>query len=537
MMDQAKEMLGDLIEWESLSEQQCWVLNERACGVSVHNICEKWKERFNSSTILSCEAFTHCIMRAVQGYTWVKGLETGRLPYLCYADMKELEKQVEVACEVEEYFDISSVLECARKLKIIRRQKASQALWKLSHQNLARKLRVEPLAPSRPWANTLEEYINVRLSDVIDVNSDRFTSCHIDGIDDYLNKYRSLLDSTPECLLFGADETQLSPIVSGKVVISADLMNALREGLPDLPQVTALCCHNLCGTHVPLFIILKQLQKLPEELKCFSETGRAWFASSRKGFMTRDLFLIWSFHFINWMTSYRLSLEPKFRNAQALLILDGHLSRECPLALMFLKSHNIEVLILPSHTTHVLQIFDVALAAPLKTMFGRLFREQLSNTEHVFQSNAAKLRFSAVFAVICAWESTCNLSNCKNGAKATGTKPCCTASELSSPYVHRLSGKALEQYNRRKEYSESHHTIGGRIITKENELEEIRSHVMNTGIHTHLGIPVLTRNGNIATYFDHIRYFCKNFFNGAKLLSTVPPYFGIGMVPVLFDSV
>ena len=64
-------------------------------------------------------------------------------------------------------------------------------------------------------------------------NSDRFILYHIDGINDQLNKYRYVLDSKHEYLLFVTDETEPSAIFTGKVVVFSHLMNALREDLPE----------------------------------------------------------------------------------------------------------------------------------------------------------------------------------------------------------------------------------------------------------------------------------------------------------------
>ena len=309
---------------------------------------------------------------------------------------------------------------------------------------------------------------------------------------------------------------------------------ALQEGLPDLPHISAMCCHNLLGESLPLFIIFKDLKNLPDELKIFEKSGDAWFASSKKGFMTRDLFFLWTIHFVNFLSTYRMRLDPELRSRRALLILDGHLSRECPRALMFMSHHNIDVLILPSHTTHILQIFDVSLASPLKTKFTHFFKK-LINEDLDFPSKAAKLRYAAIAAIISAWKSVCNFENCNNGAKETGTRPCVSASEMNSVYIHELHGKALEKYQQRQLYIQTHHTIGGKKITDSDEIRRIMEHVSNTGIHGHLCLPLLKENGDLASYVENCNYFIKNFFNGVKLLSRLPPYLQSSGTICFFD--
>lgn len=156
--------------------------------------------------------------------------------------------------------------------------------------------------------------------------------CNKDVIFAFHAKYRQLISDTPDCLLFGADETSLDPKLNKKVVVPSDLEKAIREGFPEFPHISSMCCSNILGKAPPLLIILKQLQNLPNELKQFEQNGKAWFASSNKGYMTRELFLLWSCNFINWLSSYRLVIDPIYRTKRALLILDGHLSRECPIA-------------------------------------------------------------------------------------------------------------------------------------------------------------------------------------------------------------
>ena len=59
------------------------------------------------------------------------------------------------------------------------------------------------------------------------------------------------------------------------------------------------------------------------------------------------------------------------------------------------------VLCLPSHTTHVLQIFNVALAAPLKRVFGSLFKKELKKAarNQEITTNAGKYRFACIIAL------------------------------------------------------------------------------------------------------------------------------------------
>jgi hypothetical protein len=67
------------------------------------------------------------------------------------------------------------------------------------------------------------------------------------------------------------------------------------------------------------------------------------------------------------LSVYRLSLPPDLFEEPALLILDGHISRPNITALMVFCLFNVDVLILPGHTTHVLRPLDIVIASSLKS--------------------------------------------------------------------------------------------------------------------------------------------------------------------------
>ena len=159
-------------------------------------------------------------------------------------------------------------------------------------------------------------------------------------------------------------------------------------------------------------------------------------------------------HVFNLLSNYRLRLDPSIRNQKALLIMDGHHSRENPVAIMLLEANNINLLILPSHVTHILQMFDVCLASPMKSKFTTLFQKKVIEnlTNNTFQTNIANIRHASIYAAITAWISVCTLDNCVSAAKKTGTYPCDVNVVKSSPYVRTLEGDVLNLYNKKKQY-------------------------------------------------------------------------------------
>ena len=205
----------------------------------------------------------------------------------------------------------------------------------------------------------------------------------------------------------------MSSLIKEKVITMAGI-SCLCKNI-DIPHITCMCAHTASCTALPLFIILpNSIQSLPVELNEFNDNGQAWFASSKSGWMTRDLFLVWVIHVIHWFSLYIKKLDKSLRNKKALMVMDGHRSRECPLALYLLKCNSINVLILPAHTTHITQMFDVFLAHSLKRLAAKIMKKLMKeNIANKDMTRISIIRKSAIMAVISAWVSICNPESCQ----------------------------------------------------------------------------------------------------------------------------
>lgn len=70
-----------------------------------------------------------------------------------------------------------------------------------------------------------------------------------------------------------------------------------------------------------------------------------------------------------------MTYQEKSKTKKELLIIDGHSSRENPGAMQLLSETDINVLILPSHTSHILQVLDVAISVSIKHCFIDIFND------------------------------------------------------------------------------------------------------------------------------------------------------------------
>jgi hypothetical protein len=168
-------------------------------------------------------------------------------------------------------------------------------------------------------------------------------------------------------------------------------------------------------------------------------THLASFASSSSGWITGDLFAMFAIDFCAQLSVYRLTLPPEMVHDSILLILDGHPTRGNLLALLIFSLFNVDVLILPGHTTHVLQALDVVINSPLKAEFKRLLmaaiEAMLSKGMPDERSKADVLRCQMVSAFLDAFAAVTTPKNLYKGFEATGFSPFNPDRPHESPFL------------------------------------------------------------------------------------------------------
>jgi hypothetical protein len=202
-----------------------------------------------------------------------------------------------------------------------------------------------------------------------------------------------------------------------------------------LPHLTGFISISATGQVLKPLIILKSLKKL-KTLSIFED--HCFFSTSFSGWITKDLFTYFALIFIVQISQYRMTLPENIREKPILLILDGHTTRLCLEAALIFSIWKIDVVILPSHTSHLVQPFDVAVASPLKTEFkkeiDKCIHEKLE-TDPEKREKSMKLREKLVRSFIDALRRSATPSNIKAGFSATGICPCDPNVPLSSQFV------------------------------------------------------------------------------------------------------
>jgi hypothetical protein len=181
---------------------------------------------------------------------------------------------------------------------------------------------------------------------------------------DKLNSLRELHSYHPR-MVFQMDETSLQVKIrrEAKSVCGKEVKHVWTLRIPPIQRCTALFIVQLNGLHVTPHLIFSQSHNIPISSL---EATSAIIHESPSGWMDKVLFAtILREHFLPALKAERRSL-PEAASKRALLILDGHSSRLNRQLWEEFSKANVDVLVLPSHTSHRLQPLDCGVNAEFK---------------------------------------------------------------------------------------------------------------------------------------------------------------------------
>ena len=248
------------------------------------------------------------------------------------------------------------------------------------------------------------------------------------------NFYENLVSHLPDNpkLLLNCDETASSFNSKGKVIVP-DGYFSIRYEIDVNIHFTSVCAFNADGYHLRPFIILPKLRNFPSDLYPFA--SQAMFASSNSGWMTKRLFTAFALFFCHEISCYRISNNISER---IWLILDGHNSRINSHAIEYFVRNNISILVIPAHTSHVCQPFDVGLSAPMKAKIRTIISNPPASIARLIAqqtTQASKTRILVVAAIINAWNYAAIPANCSSAFLKAGIYPYDVDRVLSNKFV------------------------------------------------------------------------------------------------------
>ena len=504
------------------SKLQIWIVEKKIEGQSYEKISTLYKEEKTNIDSLSCEAIQTCLKRSSLSLEWIKGSTCGNIPLLSEVDVLTLKQNIIDNAFEGCYLNVEDTIEKAIFLRAQRFKLAQKFLIKIKYYGILRDIinKFQVHDDGRSW---VYQHINELEADIKtprNIELNRLIACTPSNISYYTSKLFPILMKINPALRFCADETMLNPTTHRRLIVPNASNVPLMPDNVEIPHITAMCCCNVIGDKMPLFIILNSLKKLPNDLKKYEETGDAIFSSTSSGWQTRDTFLWFAICFINWLTIYRLKLDKTIRNSPAILIVDGHKSRECPVAIKMLKQNNIKLFVIPAHTSHVTQLFDVGIGSPMKSFFSDMLKKLIEN----FDKNGncvGQLRSFTVQAAIAAWDVKCNKYACIKAAKLTGLNPINDDYLQSSAFVSDLTPDVLKIISTKKQSRNNNLlNINCQLISSDENLSSIDEYIKCSDKHKHLILE--TYNG---LYIESIKEILKRSINDCHFLSGPRNYF------------
>ncbi|KAK8875563.1 hypothetical protein M9Y10_005731 [Tritrichomonas musculus] len=114
-------------------------------------------------------------------------------------------------------------------------------------------------------------------------------------------------------------------------------------------------CFNAIGQQLDPIIILPSIENLSDEL------------TNKKS----KLFVAFCIYFSAKISLYRLQLPEIIASEPTILIVDNHPSRINSFAIEILTQNKIHLLTIPTHTSHILQQFDLTVTKSLKSLMNK----------------------------------------------------------------------------------------------------------------------------------------------------------------------
>ena len=467
------EEINISLQNEYLSEIQVQIMMDRLENATTY---KKLKSDYNLS---GNEALTHCLLRTCKLEKWYPSMKGGSDCYLSSIDQDYFEEKIKSASEDQNCIPAIYALSLAYYLKKRRNSRAYMLLTYLNNNELAQKcLETEP--PSKTWIYGFVRKRNINIVSSQQIELLRRSSCD-DQIIGFYFLLHSELFKRHRSLIINMDETMLSAKRRFKVLVKKGLLPLIPEAMK-LPHFTGCVCFSASGKVFKPLIILpnKKTFRTFDEFKDF-----AYFGSTMAGWMTLNTFTYFTILLVCQLSHYRLTLPDDLKDESILLLVDGHPSRFNFTAALILYLFNIDLVLIPPHTSHILQAFDVGLASPLKTYFkeylaAESFDDYIAYRSFEFKQTARELRRSMIRSFINALHKCTTINNIENAFKKTGICPLDVQQPLNSQYTIRRTNWSSD--NLLREYWLNSPEGLKELFMKENK-REITAEDYNINIH------------------------------------------------------
>ena len=174
--------------------------------------------------------------------------------------------------------------------------------------------------------------------------------------------------------------------------------------------ITPIECVNATGATLSPLLIFKAQHTSSAWI--LLETSLDWQFSTSNSSWTSDS------HGYEWLTTvFELNTRPIDPMQRRLLMMDGHSSHMTANFIAFCMEHLIDLLILPLHISHLLQLLDVGVFSPLK----RALADEIDTVARLDSSRISRADWVSMF--VWARSRALVTSNILAGWKGAGLEP------------------------------------------------------------------------------------------------------------------
>ncbi|KAJ6249112.1 protein derived from transposon [Anaeramoeba flamelloides] len=183
-----------------------------------------------------------------------------------------------------------------------------------------------------------------------------------------------------------------------KVLTTAEKLKAFRRKGAKGAHMSAVVTISAGGELLPTYLILPVKSVNRSYFEC-SKLKKFNFGYSKKGFINMTLFEKWAIEvFIPYVLKMRKKLNCK--GDRALLILDGYSSRSNPDVLDLFALYNIDCVVIPAHSSHIIQPLDVGVFHSFKSEVAKIKGKKsdyFGIVEHALRFATSPLRINGAF--------------------------------------------------------------------------------------------------------------------------------------------
>ena len=215
------------------------------------------------------------------------------------------------------------------------------------------------------WFKNRHPKLTLRVSQALEASRAKgLCKENVQSFYDNLNHLYTLHKYPPECV-WNCDESGVQAGRNGGgIVIARKGSRRVQSLVPDQREwLSILVCINAARLAIPSFYVFKGIRFRPNYIeRC--EPG-ATMAMQPRVWMTTYLFSAWISHFIESVRR----MGAVSTDQRHLLILDGHASHITLNVVQEARQAGLDLLTLPSHTSHAMQPLDMTVFKPFKTFF------------------------------------------------------------------------------------------------------------------------------------------------------------------------